>query len=100
MTFFCIADPDSSLGFKFAGVETREAHTRPEAEEALRVGLAMQGVGVILVTGKIADFLRAEIESRIYTPQLPLILEVPSRGEASRQRKAGELLKKAIGISV
>ncbi len=100
MTFFCIADKDSSLGFRLAGIETREALTRPEAEEALRVALATQDVGVILITTKVTKFIKEEIEKRTYTQQMPLILEIPSRGEVSTRYSAGDFLKRAIGINL
>ncbi|HTY45878.1 MAG TPA: V-type ATP synthase subunit F [Patescibacteria group bacterium] len=100
MTFFCIADKDSSLGFRLAGIETREALTRPEAEEALRLALATQDVGVILITTKVARFVKEQIEKRTYAQQMPLILEIPSRGETSKPYSAGDFLKRAIGIDI
>jgi len=100
MLFFCIADKESSLGFKLSGVETREVSTRPEAQEALRVALTMENVGVILVTSKASVFIKAEIDSLVYKQQLPLLLEIPSRGETGKRYSAGDFLKKAIGVSV
>jgi vacuolar-type H+-ATPase subunit F/Vma7 len=100
MNFFCIADKSSSLGFRFAGIETREVLTRNDALEALRVALATENVGVIVVTSKISDFIREEIDKLIYEQSLPLILEVPSRGELRKKRDLGEFLKRAIGVSV
>jgi V/A-type H+-transporting ATPase subunit F len=100
MVFFCIADKDSSLGFKLTGVETREVSTKSEALEALQVALAMENVGIILVTGKVAFLIKEEIDKLIYQPRLPLILEIPSRGEALKRRGVGEFLKEAIGVSV
>ena len=55
MTFFCIADKDSSLGFKLAGIETIEVSTRADAAEALQVARADKNTGIILVTEKAAD---------------------------------------------
>jgi V/A-type H+-transporting ATPase subunit F len=100
MIFFCIADKDSSLGFRFSGIETREVSTRSESLEALRVALAMENLGVILITEKIADFIRAEIDKLIYQQSLPLILEIPSRGKVRSKKSVGEFLKQAIGVGV
>ncbi|MDD5583602.1 MAG: V-type ATP synthase subunit F [Candidatus Omnitrophica bacterium] len=100
MTFFCIADKDSSVGFKLSGIETREVSTRSDALEALRVALATENIGVILITEKITTFINEEIEELTYQRQLPLILKIPSRGLASKSTGMGEFLKKAIGISV
>lgn len=100
MRFFCIADSASSLGFKLANVETREVSARSEALEALKVAVSSEGVGVILVTRKVALLIEEELDELLYKKALPLVLEIPSRGMETRARSAGEVLKKAIGISV
>lgn len=100
MNFFCIADSPSALGFKLAGIRTREASTRSETLAALKVALATEGVGVILITQKLSEFVREEIDNLIYKKDLPLVLEIPSRGEARKRQSTGEVLKKAIGISI
>lgn len=100
MNFFCIADPESSLGFRLAGVETREASTKTEAVEALQVARSIPDIGIILVTGKVAAFIEAEIEEHLYEGRLPLILEIPSKGMPFRRKTISEVLKKTIGISV
>ena len=100
MNFFCIADSASSLGFKLAGVETREVSARSEALEALKVATAAENVGIILVTQKAASLIESELEELMYSKKLPLILEIPSRGEGRKRKSVGEVLKKAIGVSI
>ncbi|HOV22135.1 MAG TPA: V-type ATP synthase subunit F [bacterium] len=100
MRFFCIADKDSSLGFRLAGVETREVTTKAEVLEAFQVALATDEIGILVITEKAANFIREEIENCIYQKQLPLILEVPSRDTEGISRDISEFLRKAIGISV
>ncbi|MFA5362690.1 MAG: V-type ATP synthase subunit F [Candidatus Omnitrophota bacterium] len=100
MNFFCIADKDSSLGFKLSGIETREAVTKQEALEGLRVAVATEGVGIIIVTSKIYDFIKAEADEISHTNQFPLILEIPSRGDARKSKSSGDLLKELIGLSI
>ncbi|MCX5666509.1 MAG: V-type ATP synthase subunit F [Candidatus Omnitrophica bacterium] len=100
MHFFCIADSASSLGFKLAGVETREVSARSEALEALKVAASSEGVGVILVTQKAASFIEEELDEMLYSKSLPLVLEIPSRGVETKTKSVSEVLKKAIGISV
>jgi len=100
MTFFCIADKESSLGFKLTGIETREVATRPEAIEALRIARLTKGVGIILITEKAASFVRDEIQQHISQEPIPLVLEIPSRGEIKSRRSAAELLKELAGIGM
>jgi V/A-type H+-transporting ATPase subunit F len=100
MTFYCIADAESSLGFRLAGVDTREVSNRAEALEALEASLAIEDIGILLVTVKAASFIRNEIDKVMYKSQHPLILEIPSRGEIKKSRSVGEFLKEIIGVSV
>lgn len=100
MTFFCIADKASSLGFRLAGIETREVSSRSDALEALKVALGAEEAGILLVTEKAASFLRDELNNLMYRNQKPLILELPSRGEIAKRRSVGDYLKDLIGVSV
>jgi vacuolar-type H+-ATPase subunit F/Vma7 len=100
MTFFCISDKESGLGFRLSGIETREVSSRSNALEALKVALATEEAGVILVTEKAAAFLRQELNDLMYKNQKPLVLELPSRGESAKRRSVGDYLKDIIGVSV
>jgi vacuolar-type H+-ATPase subunit F/Vma7 len=100
MTFFCIADKESSLGFKLSGIETREVTTRLEALEALRVARATKDVGVILITENAASQIKEEVQAHITEKPIPLILEVPSRGQIPKRKSAAELLKELAGIGI
>ena len=100
MVLFCIADKESSLGFKLVGIETLEVTTRSEAVEALKVARATKDVGIILVTEKAASFIADELQVHLEENPLPLVLEVPSRGLAHKRKSAAELLKELVGMGV
>lgn len=100
MTFFCIADKDSGLGFRLAGIETMEVSTKLEALEALQVARANRDTGIILVTEKAAFLLGDEVKTHIEKDPLPLVLELPSRGSVSKRKSAAELLKELVGIGM
>lgn len=100
MTFFCIADKESSLGFKLSGIDTREVSTRLEALEALRSARAAKDVGVILITDKAAAHIKDEIKAHINEKPIPLVLELPSRGQVPQRKSAAELLKELAGLGV
>ncbi len=100
MNFFCIADKDSSIGFRLAGIETRDVSSRGEALEALKVARADKETGIIIVTNKAAAYISEEIKTYITSNPLPLILEVPSRGEKPQRKSAGELLKELAGTGI
>jgi V/A-type H+/Na+-transporting ATPase subunit F len=100
MIFLCIADKDSSLGFKLSGVQTLEVGNRAEALEALRLGRANKDAGVILVTDKAAEYISDEIKSHVRDNPIPLVLKIPSRGQKPQRKSAAELLKELVGIGV
>ena len=100
MKFFCIADRDSSLGFILAGIETRKVSTRPEALEALQVARATKDIGIILVTERAASLIEEEVRQHITDQPIPLVLQIPSRGEIPRAKSASELLKELVGIGM
>ncbi len=100
MEFFCIADRESSLGFRLAGLDTRDVSSKEEAEVALQEALAKQGLGIVLITSQAAAFLRAEIDKLVYERELPLILEIPSKGGHVEGGGVEDFLKSALGISI
>ncbi|MCM8768917.1 MAG: V-type ATP synthase subunit F [Candidatus Omnitrophica bacterium] len=99
MRFFCIADPDSSLGFRLVGVETRTAKTRAEALEALREALSRQ-VGIILVTETVTELIGPEVKNLLYQEDFPLVLEIPSRGKKKQRPTVNEFLKEMLGVKM
>jgi V/A-type H+-transporting ATPase subunit F len=100
MRFFCIADRDSSLGFRLAGIETKEIVTKNDALEALKAVFLNKEIGVVLITEKISSLIREEISFFLQQNQLPLILELPSRGEFKKRKNVNEFLKETMGMSV
>jgi vacuolar-type H+-ATPase subunit F/Vma7 len=100
MDFFCIADHDSSLGFRLAGLDTRDVSNKEEADKALQEALSRHGLGIVLITSQAAVFLRAEINKLVYERELPLILEIPSKGGKVEGGGVEGFLKAALGISI
>jgi vacuolar-type H+-ATPase subunit F/Vma7 len=100
MKFFCIADRESSPGFRLSGVETREVTGKNETLLTLKAAVERPEVGIVLITEKAADWAREEIDRLFYGARLPLILEIPSLGEFRPRKNASDLLKKTLGISI
>ena len=100
MEFFCIADRESSLGFRLAGLDTRDVSSKEEADKAWQEALAKPGLGIVLITNKAADFIRAEIDKIVYERELPLILEIPSKGGRVEGGGVEDFLKSALGINI
>ena len=100
MAFFCICDHESGIGFRLAGVTTREVNARLEAQEALKEALDSKEAQIILVSEKVSGFIREEIDELIYQHRLPLVLEIPSRGQEQERKSIRQFLKEAVGVSI
>lgn len=100
MNIFCIADKESSLGFKFSGIETREVATKLQAQEALRFALINEGIGIIVITEKAASLVREEVDEATLRQDLPLIVEIPSRGSTKSSKSVAESLRHIIGVGI
>ncbi len=100
MTFFCISDRESSIGFKLSGIEVREVSGESETKKAMSDALSRKDIGVILITEKVLPFVKKEFEELVYSAHIPLVLEIPSRGKAEKEISVREFLKKAVGISI
>jgi len=101
MNFFCIGDEDTVLGFRLAGVEGRVAETITESREALKVATSMSDVGIIIITERVAQQIRTDVDKYVYGTDFPLIIEIPDRAGPLPERKPiPELVKQAVGVKI
>ena len=99
MECFVIADEDTVLGFRYAGVEGRSVRTPEEARTALAERVEAARAGLIITTDEIARALSDEIQRLRFQSHAPLIVQVPGPGgpEADRPDLMG-LIREAVGI--
>lgn len=101
MKYFVIGDEDTIIGFRLVGVEGRVVESILQAKEAFKVAVSTQDVGVILITEKIAQKIREEIEPYIYESTFPLVLEIPDRqGVGNSKKSLTDLIEEAVGINI
>jgi len=96
-----IADEDTVLGFRFAGVEGRVVETPAEALAALTECARLPDVGMVLLSERIAADIRDAVDEIRFHASLPLITEIPdSEGPGDARRTFVELIREAVGISI
>lgn len=101
MNFFVIGDEDTVLGFKLAGLEGRIVNSPEEAKEALDTAVANRDIGIIIITEKVAESIREEVDKFIFGTTFPLIVEIPDRsGPLPKKLSLKELARKAIGVGI
>lgn len=101
MKYFVIGDEDTVTGFSLVGVSGRVANNKMEARESFFVAVAMEDIGIIVITERIANQIRKDVDKYIYETSFPLVLEIPDRNGPLPDRKSiPEMVNAAVGIRV
>ena len=99
MKYFLLGDEDAVLGFGMVGVEGRTALTKEEAELAFSELIRNRDIGIIIITERIADLIRPQVDRFVFTESFPLILEIPDRkGRLPGRPSIREMVNAAIGV--
>ncbi len=75
--FFVIADARSLLAFRLAGLPGGAAADLAEARRLLNQALSEPGVGLILITERLAREIQSAVDDVRREGRPPLILEIP-----------------------
>ena len=101
MKYFIIGDMDTVLGFSMAGVEGLSVTSRDEADNAFSRALEDKENGVILITERIAELIRARVDRYIFSVKFPLIVEIPDAlGPVEGKQDLRKMVNDAIGIKL
>jgi len=99
MDYFVIADEDTVLGFRYAGVEGRAVRTPDEARAALAERVSAGDTGIIIVTDEVANALRPEVSQLRFEARTPLVVQVPGpAGPAPDRPDLVALIREALGV--
>lgn len=101
MKYYVIGDEDAVLGFGLAGVRGRLVRTSVEASDAFREALEDRENGIILITERIAELIRPQVDRYVFKEDFPLIVEIPDwEGKLSTRPPLRETVNAAIGIKL
>jgi V/A-type H+/Na+-transporting ATPase subunit F len=101
LKFYCIADEDTARGFRLAGIEARVAATAEHAQAAINETAALPDCGVLIITERVAAWIRPQVEMIRLERDRPLIVEIAGpEGPLSGRKSLRELVQEAVGISV
>jgi V/A-type H+/Na+-transporting ATPase subunit F len=101
VNFFCIADEDTVRGFRLAGVAGRAVTTPVEAAQALAQAAAQPGLGILVLTQRVAAGIREEVDAFRWERDRPLLLEIPGPdGPLPTHKSLRQLVHSAVGIAV
>ncbi|MGC9348803.1 MAG: V-type ATP synthase subunit F [Anaerolineae bacterium] len=101
MQLLVIGSPPAVWGFALAGVSGQIVETEDELTQVLDEALQRRDLGVILITGDVADLSRDRIEQLMARSEVPLIVEIPGPDSVAPGRPSiQDLLRKTIGVKV
>ena len=101
MRSIVIADEDTVLGFRFAGVEGHVVETPAEAQAALDQSIRLADVGLVILTEEMAADIREAVDEIRFRESLPLIVEIPGpAGPGKSRRTLLEVIHEAVGVSI
>jgi V/A-type H+/Na+-transporting ATPase subunit F len=103
MKISVIGDFDTITGFRLAGIkDTYEVEDPGKAVEVIKDLFKNMEMGVIIITEKIADNIRAELKDISEGKVTPLVVEIPDK-HGSIEKKVDpikELVKRAVGLEI
>jgi V/A-type H+-transporting ATPase subunit F len=103
MKVAAIADSDTIVGLRLAGVKLSYAVETPQqAEEALGKVVQDQTVGLIVFTERIADRIRDTITNFTTQRTVPIIVEIPDKrgAQPGRRDPLMDMIRRAVGIEL
>lgn len=99
MRTIVIADEDTVLGFSLAGVQGVIVSTEEETRQAFEQATRQEGVGIVVLTERVAQHIREAVDKWIIGGGRPLIVEIPdNQGPMEERRTPHEFVKSAIGV--
>jgi V/A-type H+-transporting ATPase subunit F len=101
MKFYVIADENTVTGFKLVGLEGEAVESPEGAREALSKAFESRETGIVIITERIADSIREEIEDFTFGRAFPLIIEIPDReGPQEGRISIREMVNTAVGVKI
>ena len=101
MKFHVIADENTVTAFSLVGLEGEPVDSPEGAREALARAFESSDTGIVIITERIADSIRDEIEEFTFGRAFPLIIEIPDReGPMEGRISIREMVNAAVGIKI
>jgi V/A-type H+/Na+-transporting ATPase subunit F len=99
--FFCVGDEDTVAGFRLAGIAAQTAITPEQTRAAVEGVAARPDCGVIIITEKLADGIRQQVEVIRLERERPLIVEIPGpEGPLPGRKSLREFVQEAVGMRI
>ncbi|MEJ2225234.1 MAG: V-type ATP synthase subunit F [Syntrophobacterales bacterium] len=99
MDFFIIADPHTYLAFALAGVPGGQAETAEQARRLFQEARESPGIGLILITERLAEGIREEVDALRWEGGGTLVVEIPDlAGPLPREETLLDRVRALMGL--
>jgi len=101
MKILVIGHPEAVLGYSLVGVDGKAVTTTEETDQALDAAMNDRSLGIILVTGDVAERIRPKSDELQLHSTVPLVVEIPAPERVQPpQRSLNEIVFRAIGVKI
>jgi V/A-type H+-transporting ATPase subunit F len=101
MKILVIGHPEAVLGYSLVGVEGKAVSSPEETDLALEAALNDRSLGIILVTGDVAEMIRPKMDHLQLHSTVPLVVEIPAPERVQPpQPSLNEIVFRAIGVKI
>lgn len=96
-----IGHQEAVLGFSLVGVEGKPVSNAEEINQALDEAMADKSIGIILVTGDVAELIRPRMDHLQLHSTVPLVVEIPAPERVQpEQPTLYDIVFRAIGVKI
>ena len=103
MKISVIADFDTVIGFRLAGVRQGYVVNSPEeALQRLREVVKKEDVGLVIITERLLEEVRPQAEKLLEKRSFPLLVEIPDKAGPIEKKvdPLKELVRRAVGVEI
>lgn len=99
MSYYVIADEDTVLGFRYAGVSGEMVEGSEQARQVFERVCESGRYEIVILTERVAGSIREVVNRIRFEVQTPVVVEVPGPEGASPDRPdLLELIQEAVGL--
>jgi len=99
MSYYVIADEDTVLGFRYAGVPGEAVESTAQAREAFTRACSSGRHDIVILTEEISNSIRDDVNQIRFEVQTPIVVEIPGvRGPLPDRPDLLKLIREAVGL--
>jgi len=99
VSYYVIADEDTVLGFRYAGVPGEVVGSSEEALEAFRRATSSGRGDIVILTEEVAASIREAVNHVRFEVQTPVVVEIPGvAGPLPGRADLLKLIQEAVGL--